>query len=99
MFCRQRCQEEDRGKKREERREGRYRKKDEGEGGSAAPSDPSGCVTSEEEECGVEGERVKNKKKNTKGGGQKGVYRSEELSYQVLASRFELQDLIKTIAA
>lgn len=98
VFCRQMCKEEDRGKERKGRREGRYRQKDEGEGGSGAPRDPSGGVTSEEEECGVDGERVKNKKKNTKGGGQRGVYRSEELSYQVLASRFELQDAIKTIA-
>lgn len=60
-------------------------------------------VTSEVEECKVEGERVKNKqrKKHHEGGEQKGensVYGSQELRYQALRSCFELWNLIQRLA-
>ena len=51
-----------------------------GKGGSTSHSDPSGCVTSKEEECKVDGERVKNKQTNSKEiqKGENAVYGSEE---------------------
>lgn len=46
---------EEKGEEREEER--KVGSGDEGEGGSTPLSDPSGCVTGEEEECRVEGEK------------------------------------------
>lgn len=95
------CKEEDdrEGQKKEEEKEEERKvgSKDEGEGGSTSLLDPSGCVTSKEEECRVEGERVKNKQKNNKKlqKGENAVYGSEECGYQGLGSCYELWNLIQ----
>lgn len=58
------------GRRGERRRKGEEESKvgseDESEGGSIPLSDPSGRVTSAEEECRVDGERMKNKQKDHK---------------------------------
>lgn len=85
-------EEDGEGEKKAEEREEEERERgasgDEGEGGSIQVSDPSVHVTGEEEECRVEGERVKNKQKNHKGRrrGENAVHRSEERGYRDLGS-------------